>query len=98
MGKIVIAEAFPPGEYVADELRERGWTRLRLAKEAGCSVEVIDGLIDEGHLVTSEIANALAKGIGTSPQIWVNLQKAYDDWRATKVDLAPVDGSAPSCH
>ena len=73
------AEAFPPGEYIQDELTERGWTYYKLVFELGMDrAEVLDLLA--GRLrVTLEIARGLTKlFVGTSTETWTNLQAAYD--------------------
>lgn len=48
-----------------------------------------------GHIdVSVEMALRLAKALGTSPQLWLNMQQAYDLWQASKccpVDLSNVE-------
>lgn len=72
------AEVFAPGEYIQEEIDERGWIREQLAWALGLSqVEVVE-LLKGRSRVTPEIAERLAKLFGTSAQMWLSLQAAYD--------------------
>jgi len=80
-----LAEVFPPGEFIRDDLAERGWTQSDLAKIMGRPLPAINGIINGTLSVTSETAIELASAFGTSPELWLNLETAY---QLSKADVA----------
>src|SRR6266446_3595534 len=74
----VIPEAFPPGDFIREELEARGWTQGDLAKIMGRQDSVVSALINGKRSVSSEIADELAAAFGTSAELWTNLQASYD--------------------
>ncbi len=77
MSDRIAAEAFPPGEYLRDELDERGWTQIELSEIIGRSPRVINEIVTAKRAVTPETAKELAAAFGTSAQFWMNLETAY---------------------
>jgi HTH-type transcriptional regulator/antitoxin HigA len=73
----IAAEIFPPGEFLRDELEARGWTQADLAKILGCPQHLISEIIDGKHAITAEIAWGLRDAFGVDPQLWLNLERAY---------------------
>src|SRR5208282_4378151 len=71
------AEVFPPGEFIRDELEERGWTQSDLAKIIGRPLSAINLIISGKKSITPETAIGLAGAFGTSPEMWLNLENAY---------------------
>ena len=71
------AEVFPPGEYLQDELGERGWTVPAFAGLVGHSVEDIEDVLAGRAPVTPKLATAFATALGTSPQFWLNMDACY---------------------
>ncbi|HEY5042906.1 MAG TPA: HigA family addiction module antitoxin [Verrucomicrobiae bacterium] len=71
------AEVFPPGEFILDELDERGWSQTSLAKITGRPDSTISSIISGKKSITPEIASEFASAFGTSPQFWLNLENAY---------------------
>ena len=49
---IVVAEAFPPGEYIKDEIEARWWTQRDLAHVMGRSEPKVSELINGKRAVT----------------------------------------------
>jgi len=84
MSTRIPAEVFPPGEFILDELEERGWTQTSLAKITGRPDSTICSIISGKQAITEEIAVELASAFGTSPQFWLNLENAY---RLSKVEV-----------
>lgn len=78
------AEVFPPGEFILDELEERGWTQTNLAEITGRPDSAISSIIAGKKALTEEIAVELGSAFGTSPEFWLNLENAY---RLSKVDV-----------
>ena len=72
------AEAFPPGEYLRDELEERGWTGEEFAEIIGRPVQTVSEILNGRKQIVPETALAIADALGTSVELWVNLQTAYN--------------------
>ena len=82
-----VAEVFPPGEYIKDELAARGWTQSDLAQVLGRSSPKVSELINGKRRITIRTARELAAAFGTSAQVWLNLE---NQWRLRQ-DRSPVD-------
>ena len=54
------------------------------AEQLGVSRKTLSKLVNEGGAVTPEMALRLSRAFGTSPQLWLNLQQAYDLWEAER--------------
>ena len=78
MRHFVPAEPFPPGEYLRDELNARGWTRENLALMLGMSRRQLNNLIAGKTAVTAETASKIGDAFDQDPQLWMNLQTAYE--------------------
>lgn len=87
------AEVFPPGDFLRDELDERGWTVTEFAEIIGRPVQAVSEVLNAKKEITTETAQELAEALGTSPELWLNLQRDYwlFDARQKPVhDLRPV--------
>jgi addiction module HigA family antidote len=72
-----------PGEILLHEfLRPLGITQVELAKSLGVPVQRVNTIINGKRGITAETALLLAKKFKTSPQVWLNLQNAWDLWHA----------------
>ncbi len=71
------AEVFPPGEYLNDELEARGWTQTEFAEIIRRQPRVVNEIILGKRAITPETAREIAAALGTSPQLWLNLETAY---------------------
>jgi HTH-type transcriptional regulator / antitoxin HigA len=76
------AEAFVPGEYLRDELEARSWTQTEFAQIIGRPPRVVNEIIAGKRSISPETANELAAALGTSAQLWMNLESAYQLSRA----------------
>ncbi|MGA9111331.1 MAG: helix-turn-helix domain-containing protein, partial [Smithella sp.] len=65
-----VAEVFPPGEFIKEELEARNWSQTELAEIIGRQPNVISELIMGKRSITPETANALGDAFGTSAQYW----------------------------
>ncbi|OGI68883.1 MAG: addiction module antidote protein, HigA family [Candidatus Muproteobacteria bacterium RBG_16_60_9] len=73
-GEILLEEFLQPGEITqAAFAKKLGWTRARLNE-----------LIKGKRGITAETALDLAKALGTSAKLWMNLQATYDLDQAMK--------------
>lgn len=72
-----------PGEILAEEfLAPLGMTQLTLAERMGVPVQRVNTLVNGRRAVTAETAILLARALGTSPELWMNLQIRHDLWVA----------------
>ncbi|MPZ75101.1 MAG: HigA family addiction module antidote protein [Deltaproteobacteria bacterium] len=81
-----IAEAFPPGEFIQEELEARDWKQVDLAAVIDCPPKVINELVLGKRAITPDTAKALADAFGTSAQYWMNLQSEYQLWKTKNFD------------
>jgi len=72
-----LAEVFPPGEYIKEELEARGWVQDDLAEILGRPTRLINELIAGKRGITPETAKGLGEAFGTSAQLWMNLESLY---------------------
>lgn len=73
----VPAEAFPPGEYLQDELDARQLPLLEFALAIGREPGYVQRLIDGKAQLTADIALRLEEALGLDAQYWLNLESAY---------------------
>ncbi len=71
------AEVFPPGEFLRDEIEERGWSQSDLAQIMGRPTGMIAQLVGGKRMITPETARDLAAAFDTTPEFWMNLESAY---------------------
>ncbi len=82
MSDRVPAEAFPPGEYLKDEMEERGWTQDEFAAIIGRPPAVINQILSGKRGISPETAREIGAALGTSAMYWMNLESAYRLWKA----------------
>ncbi|MFH1016608.1 MAG: HigA family addiction module antitoxin [Pseudomonadota bacterium] len=70
---------FHPGEMLLEEfLKPAGMTQLEFAGKVGWTPARLKELIKGKRGVTADAALDLAKALGTSPKLWMNLQATFD--------------------
>lgn len=74
-----------PGELLADELRARGVSAVRLATELHIPHKRMAQILAGECSVTTDTAVRLGRWLGTGPEVWMNLQSAYDRRLAEQV-------------
>jgi antitoxin HigA-1 len=68
-----------PGEILREEfLVPLGLTASRLARDLRISPARVGDLLHGRRAIRADLALRLAQYLGTSPQLWLNLQSAYD--------------------
>ena len=78
-------EPTTPGEILREEfLLPLGMTQKLLADHLGCDVKVINRIINGRTSVTAEMALRLGATFRTSPEFWLNAQKAVDLHKAAR--------------
>ena len=76
---------FHPGEILLEEfLTPAGITQTAYAKKLGWTRARLNELIKGKRGITAEAALDLAKVLGTSAKLWMNLQATYDLDQAMK--------------
>ncbi len=74
-----------PGEILLEEfLKPLGITQKALADHIGCDVKVINRIVNARSAVTLMLAVKLAMAFETTPEFWMNAQRALDLWRMDK--------------
>ncbi|MBI4322302.1 MAG: HigA family addiction module antidote protein [Chloroflexi bacterium] len=81
-----VAEVFPPGDYIKEELEARGWTQIELAEILGRSPRMVNEIICAKRGITPDTAKGLGNAFGTGAQVWLNLESAYRLSRAHEQD------------
>ncbi len=72
-----------PGEILREEfLLPLALTQKELADHLGCDVKVVNRIVNGRSAVTAEMALKLGAAFRTSPEFWLNAQKAVDLYRA----------------
>ncbi|MCB2160602.1 HigA family addiction module antidote protein [bacterium] len=83
------AEVFHPGEYLLDELNARGWTQTEFAEIIRRPIKLVNEIVNKKRGITPETAQEIAAAFGTSPELWMNLDSAYNLWKSDR-DLTPI--------
>lgn len=76
-----------PGAILADEfLNPMGLTQAEAARRMGMSTNRLNELVRGKRGVTAATAIRLAALLGTSPELWLNLQTTWDLWQAYRLE------------
>ena len=67
-----------PGEILDEELRELGLSANALAKALDVPTNRITAILNGQRRITADTALRLSRYFGTTPQLWQNLQNAYE--------------------
>lgn len=73
-----INKVFHPSFYLKEYIEELQMTQDEFAKRLGISGKQISLILNESASITVDIAYKLSKLIGTSVELWLNLQNKYD--------------------
>jgi HTH-type transcriptional regulator/antitoxin HigA len=101
MEYMTIAKAFPPGDFIKEELEAREWSQQSLAEIMGRQTSVVSAIVNGKRAISLDIATELSSAFGTSVDYWMNLEKSYQQFvrsrsddsisrRARLFQLAPV--------
>jgi addiction module HigA family antidote len=70
---------FHPGQMLKEEFLEpMGLTQRAFAKRLGWTVAKLNELINGKRGITADSALDLSGELGTSPEVWLNLQMQFD--------------------
>ena len=81
-----IAQAFPPGDFIREELEARGWSQRDLARIIGRPLQAVNEIINGRKRITPETSLELSAAFGTDPKFWLNLDASYRIWLAGEPD------------
>jgi HTH-type transcriptional regulator/antitoxin HigA len=86
----VPAEAFPPGEFLKDELEERQWTQEEFAAIIGRPTTLVNQIVLGKRAITPESAAEIGAALGVDAEYWMNLETAYRLWQVRQKQAAPA--------
>ena len=75
-----------PGEILGEELEELGMSADALASELAVPTDGITAILQGHHGITADTALRLSRYLGTTPQLWLNLQKTFE-LRVAEIEL-----------
>lgn len=75
-----VAEAFPVGEYLRDEIEARSWSVGEFAAIIGRPVQALSEILNGKKDLTLDTAAEIAAATGTEASTWLNLQMRYKLW------------------
>ena len=70
--------AFHPGYYIADIIEDMEISQAEFAKRMGTTAKTLSQLINGQTNISNDLARKLSVMLGTSVDIWQNLQNTYD--------------------
>jgi len=70
--------AFHPGYYISEIIDDMGITQAEFATRLGTNTKTLSFLINGQTNITNDLAKKLSVMLGTSEEIWLNLQSTYD--------------------
>jgi len=75
-----------PGELIREDLLpETGLSQTKLAQLMDVSRRTVSEIVNERRRVTSDIAFRLAKVFSSTPELWLNMQKAVELWETRSI-------------
>ena len=67
-----------PGEILGEELEELGLSANALAKALDVPTNRVTAILKGQRGITADTALRLSRYFGATPQLWLNLQKAFE--------------------
>ena len=74
----MLRNSIHPGEFLKEELEERGLSQTKLAKHIGVESGVINLICNGRRGISASMAKMLGRALGTSAELWMNLQTSYE--------------------
>ena len=75
--KLRPARLVSPGIILRRELDARGWTQRDLAEVLGRPAQAISEIVQGSKRITAETALELSAALGTSAEVWLQLDAGY---------------------
>lgn len=87
-----LLDPIPPGEILLEEfMRPNGLSQNRLARDIDVNPARINDIVHGRSAITASIALRLGKYFGTSAEMWMNLQAAYELRKARATEWPAVE-------
>ncbi len=78
-----------PGEILLEEfMKPYGMTQTEIARRIGVSRKHISEIVNGRKGISTDMALRLSRLFGTSPELWLNGQIAWDVWHAMREENA----------
>ena len=80
-----------PGEILREQMGEMSVSKL--AAHLGVSRVTLSRLLNGNSGISAEMALKLSEALGTSPDLWLNMQTQHDLWQASRArrkKIAPL--------
>jgi addiction module HigA family antidote len=73
-----------PGRFLREEFLEpKGITQANFAKALQLNRVTVSKILNERQKITPDVAIRLSKCLGTTPDVWINMQAKFDLWEET---------------
>lgn len=66
-----------PGEILELELAARDWSQRQFSRIIGKPAQAVNEILHARKQITPETALRIAAALGTSPELWINLEADY---------------------
>ena len=70
--------AFHPGYYIADIIEDMEMSQAEFATRMGTTAKTLSCLLSGQANISNDLAKKLSVMLGTSVDVWLNLQTTYD--------------------
>jgi addiction module HigA family antidote len=77
-GNVIEIEAFHPGEFLREEIEERGMLKKDVAKSLGILPHHLSEIFAGKRNISAALAVKLEKLLGVSAHYWFGMQMEYD--------------------
>ncbi|MDE0660677.1 MAG: HigA family addiction module antidote protein [Gammaproteobacteria bacterium] len=67
-----------PGEILSEDMHASGVTQDDLAQALDMRVDMVTSILEGREAVTADTALRLARYLGTTPELWLNLQQTWE--------------------
>ena len=85
-----------PGEMLRDDfMPDYNLTTTGFAQKLGVSRQTVNELLLERRAVSPAMALRLSKLFGTTPEFWLNAQRAVDLWNAKRENQQEIEKIRP---
>jgi len=78
-----------PGEILRDELEELDMSARALADVLNVPANRVSAILNGTRGITADTALRLSRYLGTTPEVWMNLQKSFE-LRTAEVEAGPA--------
>lgn len=85
-GQTYLGDVPHPGYYIREELDARGWSQRDLAYILGVPEQAVNMILSGKRGVSPEMARTLGVAFDVSPELFINLQRAFDMSKARAPD------------